>query len=310
MNDNPLVSVLIPTFNYGRFLDEAIQSVLAQSYQNFELIIVDNHSRDNTREVVSAYLADKRISFYQNESNIGLVANWNKCLGYAKGEFIKFLMADDLFQPELLSEMVGVMLKYPNVTLVTSNSDVFGSKNKPRISKFIGLQQGRELIFKCLKHGAGNLIGEPTTVMFRRRDLRKVGNFNPNFTCLVDFNMWLRLLNIGDAYFIAKSLSGFRAHNDQFSAKTRVSNWIDEYQFYKYIRDRNPYQIDKAGILEMGLDDVLHDRAIHCAKGMYRMLPKLLTGSDEYHTFAKALNITTREGVISQSFYSMLKKYI
>lgn len=309
MNENPLVSVLIPTYNYGRFLDEAIQSVLAQTYVNFELIIVDNYSADNTTAIVSGYLGDKRISYHQNTRNIGLVANWNKCLSYAKGEYIKFLMADDMFFPELLAEMVSVMQAYPGVSLVTSNSDVFGLKNKKRISEFVGLQPGRDLILKCLKHGAGNLIGEPTTVMFRRSDLEKVGSFNPNFTCLVDFNMWLRLLNIGDAYFIARSLSGFRAHDSQFSAKTRVSNWIDEYQFYKEIRDRNPYQIDQDGIDDLGLNEVLHDRAIHCAKGMYRMLPKLLAGND-YQTFAKALNITKSEGVISQSFYSMLKKYM
>ena len=308
MNSLPLVSVLIPTHNYGRFLDEAIKSVLAQTYTHFELIIVDNHSSDNTAEVVGKYLSDSRITFYQNHTNIGLVGNWNRCLGYATGEYIKFLMADDVFLPELLEEMVAAMEANPGVSLVTSNSEVFGSKMRKRISEMTGLQNGRDLIVRCVSNGRGNLIGEPTTVMFRRSDIKRVGRFNPNFTCLVDLNMWLRLLEVGDAWFIPKILSGFRVHNDQYSARTNVGNWIDEYRFYREIKEHNPYRIDANGISRLGLDHVLRDRAIHCARGMYRMLPKLLTRKN-FITFSQALSITARERVMGVSFYSMLKKY-
>ncbi len=308
MKKTPLVSVLIPTHNYGKFLDEAIQSVLAQTYAHFELVIVDNHSNDNTSEVVNKYLTDKRISFHQNPRNIGLVGNWNRCLGFAKGEYIKFLMADDVFRPSILEEMVEVMEANPGVSLVTSNSEIFGSKSRTRISEMTGLQNGRDVIVKCVSNGTGNLIGEPTTVMFRKSDVAKVGRFNPNFTCLVDLNMWLRLLEIGDAWFIPKVLSGFRVHNGQYSARTNVSNWIDEYHFYREIKEHNPYRIDASGISLLGLDQVLKDRAIHCARGMYRMLPKLLTGRN-YSTFSQALSITARERVMKESFYSILKKY-
>jgi glycosyltransferase involved in cell wall biosynthesis len=76
----PKVSVVIPTYNYAHFLDETIQSVLNQTFLDFELIIVDNNSTDNTEEVVKNYLSDNRVSFYKNDTNIGLVGNWNKCL--------------------------------------------------------------------------------------------------------------------------------------------------------------------------------------------------------------------------------------
>ncbi len=308
MKGTPLVSVLIPTHNYGRFLDEAINSVLTQTYPHFELIIVDNHSNDDTAQVVGKYLSDERVKFYQNHTNIGLVANWNRCLGLAKGEYIKFLMADDIFLPGILEEMIGVMEENPGVSLVTSNSEVFGAKSRKRISEMTGLQNGSELIVKCVSNGTGNLIGEPTTVMFRRSDVQRVGRFNSNFTCLVDLNMWLRLLEVGDAWFIPKILSGFRIHNDQYSARTNVGNWIDEYRFYREIKEHNPYSIDASGISRLGLDQVLKDRAIHCARGMYRMLPKLLTGKN-YAIFSQALSITARERVMGESFYSMLKKY-
>jgi glycosyltransferase involved in cell wall biosynthesis len=309
MPDSPLVSVLVPTYNYGRFLDEAIQSVLAQTYQNFELIIVDNNSTDNTAAVVQKYLADPRISYHRNGRNLGLVGNWNKCVEYAKGEFIKFLMADDKFKPGLLSEFVDVMFRYPNVSLVTSNSEMFGARSKPRISNFIGLQSGREMIVRCLRQGSGNLIGEPTTVMFRKKDLDRVGAFKSDFTCLVDLNMWLRLLDCGDAYFIAKNLSYFRVHNDQYSAKTNVNNWIDEYHFYKDVKEHNTYNVEWGILKNLGLDNVIKDRATHCAKGMYRILPKFFKGNNS-RVISQVFSITARERVITRAFIGMLKKHL
>src|SRR5687768_14893088 len=93
--DSPRVSVLIPTYNYARYLDEAIQSAIRQTFTDFEIIIVDNNSTDNTAEVISKYLTDPRIRYYRNKSNIGLINNFNRCLELATGQYIKFLLADD-----------------------------------------------------------------------------------------------------------------------------------------------------------------------------------------------------------------------
>lgn len=90
----PKISVCIPTYNSGEFLSEAIQSVLDQSFQNFELIISDNASEDNTTEIVNAF-NDSRIQYYRNKKNIGMYENFNHCLDLAEGEYIKFLCATD-----------------------------------------------------------------------------------------------------------------------------------------------------------------------------------------------------------------------
>jgi glycosyltransferase involved in cell wall biosynthesis len=128
MTTNPKVSVLIPTYNYAHFLDETIQSVLNQTYNDYELIIVDNKSTDDTLEVVDKYLGDRRIHFYQNATNLGLSGNWNKCLEYATGEYIKFLCADDKFHPEMLRKFVSVMDENPTVSLVTCDKESINSK--------------------------------------------------------------------------------------------------------------------------------------------------------------------------------------
>ena len=91
----PKVSVLIPTYNYARYIGEAIESVLNQTFTDFELIIIDDQSKDNTDEVVAKYLHDPRVSYHKNPVNLGLVGNFNRALELANGEYIKFLLADD-----------------------------------------------------------------------------------------------------------------------------------------------------------------------------------------------------------------------
>src|SRR5580658_3418304 len=107
----PAVSVLIPTYNYGRFLPEAIESVLMQDFQDFELLIVDDCSADNTAEVVKPFCSrDARVHFAINPTNLGMVHNWNHCLQQARCEFVKFLFGDDkLSDPQALSKMMALL---------------------------------------------------------------------------------------------------------------------------------------------------------------------------------------------------------
>ncbi len=91
----PKVSVLIPTYNMACFLDEAIESVLTQTFEDFELIVMDNASTDNTEDIVNKYLGDVRVKYFRNNLNVGMTKNWNKCLLVANGKYIKFLNADD-----------------------------------------------------------------------------------------------------------------------------------------------------------------------------------------------------------------------
>src|SRR5471032_2980636 len=105
----PKVSVLIPTYNYARFLPEAIESILAQDFQDFELLISDDCSTDNSAEVIARYAAqDKRIRFQIHSANLGMVQNWNWCLSQARGEFIKYVFGDDkLASPTAITQMAG-----------------------------------------------------------------------------------------------------------------------------------------------------------------------------------------------------------
>jgi glycosyltransferase involved in cell wall biosynthesis len=269
MTKTPKVSILVPTYNYARYLDEAINSVLNQTLGDFELIIVDDQSKDNTDEIISKYLDDPRISYYKNPVNLGLVANFNKSLEYANGEYIKFLLADDKLDPSLLEKFVTVMETNPSVSLVTSFSNTFGSVNQVRELPMKGLQPGRKVIMDCLRNGKGNWIGEPTVVMFRKRDLY-IGKFNPEYICLVDLDMWLRLLTIGDCYIIPETLAYFRVHSVQASNKSSIRNWFDEYYFFRDIKKKNVYNVE---INELDIDVVIKRKAKKCVKRISTILP-------------------------------------
>lgn len=274
MTPSPTVSVLIPTYNYANYLDEAIQSVLNQTFKDFELIIVDDRSKDNTAQVVQKYLADSRVSFFINDSNIGLVRNFNKCLEYAKGKYIKFLMADDLFYPTLLEKYVAVMEKYPTVSLVTAYRKFVGkdAELKQEFAPFTQLQEGKKIIYETLK--THNWIGEPTTVMFRKSNL-SLGLFDTNYNWIPDWEMWLRQLTVGDCFIIPEVLSCFRQHEKQATVALTKScrRFFEEYFFFKKIQNDNTYKLD---LTKIPIANIVKKKARICSRSAIKLLPKAI----------------------------------
>lgn len=114
-----LVSIIMPSWNTGRFIAESIQCVLHQTYENWELLIVDDCSQDNTDEVVSPYLCDKRIKYFKNDHNIGAALSRNRALTESQGEWIAFLDSDDLWLPKKLEKQISFMEKGGHVLSYT-----------------------------------------------------------------------------------------------------------------------------------------------------------------------------------------------
>jgi glycosyltransferase involved in cell wall biosynthesis len=235
----PKVSVCIPSYNYANYLKDAIDSVLCQTYNDFELLIVDNCSTDNTREVVEGYqLTDSRIIYYCNETNIGLVGNLNRCLELATGEYVKFLCADDLLLPACLERMVMVLDRHPDVRLVVSARKMVTSSLQPIRSLAYSFREeyipGVKAINRCLFNG--NQIGEPTAVIFRKQDASR--GFRTDYSQLVDLEMWFCLLEQGDFMSLPEELCLFRQHDAQ-GTKTNLRTFSflddDERLFREYL---------------------------------------------------------------------------
>jgi glycosyltransferase involved in cell wall biosynthesis len=220
MEKVPKVSVCIPVYNRAEIICDAIESVLSQTHRDFELIVTDNCSTDNTLEVVKKYaVADDRIKYYKNKSNLGVISNLNQGLMLAKGKYIKFLLSDDKLAPSCLEKFVDVMEKHPAVSLVTSYTQAFGRSSSIRgVSSFPGTGQLDRKIYQKDLLITGNWPGSPSSVMFRREDLR-VGLFNHMWKYwLGDLDMSIRLLGVGDAYVVPDILSFLRIHDEQESS--------------------------------------------------------------------------------------------
>jgi glycosyltransferase involved in cell wall biosynthesis len=221
----PKISICIPTYNYAEYIGQAIDSVLMQDYVDYELIIIDDCSSDTTCDVVNAYLkkGDPRISLVVNETNRGLVGNWNYSLELAKGEYIKFLFADDYFiESDALRVMSAHLDANPAISLVSTTRTVVDKHSVPQklLTHFDAdcSVSGTAVIEECLSCMV-NLIGEPSAVMFRKSQASR--GFNPAYKQLVDLEMWFHLLEQGDYAYICRSLCSFRIHDKQQTAVNR-----------------------------------------------------------------------------------------
>lgn len=229
---SPLVSVLIPTYEYARFLPEAIESVLNQDFEDFELIIADDASSDSTVEVCRRYAEkDARIQFIRHEKNLGMVENWNWCLRKARGKYIKFLLADDrLNHSSALRRMTAVLEQYPEVSLVASSRLIIDEQSVPvclknGLGRKDRIFDREQILRRCFSmEGHSNLIGEPTAVLFRREQSAR--GFNPDYRQLVDLEMWFHLLQGGMLCYLGDPLCCFRKHSLQ---QTEVNRKLGAY---------------------------------------------------------------------------------
>lgn len=223
-NNNPLVTVAIPVFRGEQYIQAAIDSVLAQSLADFELLVVDNASDDRTADIVLSY-SDSRIILVRNETNIGAEGNWNRCVALAKGQYVKILPHDDTLDPDCLREQVAVFSadQEERIKIVFCSRRIINHAGKLVAERRIrGLSKGviaaRDLIRLCVRRGT-NLIGEPGAVMFRSQDALAVGAFDGRLPYVIDLDYWVRLLASGDAYYIDRSLSTFRLSSGSWSVE-------------------------------------------------------------------------------------------
>lgn len=220
---SPKISVLIPTYNYGRYLEEAIESVLVQDFEDYELIVSDDCSSDNTHEIMARYAENRKVRYHRHAVNLGMVENWNWCLAEARGEFIKFVFGDDkLSQSDALGKLHTMMKLNPSASLGASARLIIDQESNV-LTRWnhmgnTGKYNGKEIITKCLIENR-NIIGEPTVTIFRKEIVG--AGFNLNYRQLVDLEFWFQLLEKGDLIFTDENLCCFRKHSLQQTQKNR-----------------------------------------------------------------------------------------
>ncbi len=216
----PAVSVCIPTYNRAKLVREAIESVLAQSFEDFELIVCDNASEDDTESVVRSF-SDKRVRYFRNPQNLGHRENWNGCLHLARGNYIAILPDDDMMLPENLAKKVKVLLRSPQVGLVHSKYHLIDGEG--RIIKYDtnwghgpdrttdALERREDLLTAFL-----NTINLPT-VLFRRACYERLGAFSGRVKYAFDWEYWMRIAIYYDVAFLAQPLVKWRIHSSSIT---------------------------------------------------------------------------------------------
>ncbi|MFD2542033.1 glycosyltransferase family 2 protein [Lacinutrix gracilariae] len=247
----PLVSICIPTYNGEAFIAEAMQSAIAQTYPNLEIIVSDDASKDNTISIIKSFKAQTKIPIhiYNHEPN-GIGANWNHSVRKANGAYIKFLFQDDALTPDCITKMMPLAIQ-PNVGLVYSKRDFIYETLTPKIKDFIayygnahttwqdvkvtpGILSGRAYLKdRQLLNSPKNKIGEPTNVLLNKSCFENVGYFNEVLQQALDSDYWYRVMAYYDVGFVDASLARFRLHDKQASSVNKKREIPDKDLMYK-----------------------------------------------------------------------------
>ena len=229
----PQITVALPVYNGQEHLTQAIDSVLKQTFVDFELLILDNCSVDQTLKIAQSF-HDPRIRIVSNEKNIGMIGNWNKAVELALGEYIKILSHDDLLEPTCLAEQFRGFQKLTekNIGIVTGKRQIINESGKvimPGLGLFgpTRLISGTAVARKVIRAGR-NIVGEPSVVLLRTSLLKSMGGFEePQYT--PDIKMWLKILRNSDLMFINVNLAQYRL------SSTSTSNTISSSQGAQFV---------------------------------------------------------------------------
>ncbi len=199
-----MISVIIPAYNSENYIEKAINSVLNQTYQNFEIIIINDGSTDNTEEVIKQF-TDSRIK-YIYQANQGVSAARNKAIELSDGDYIAFLDADDVWHPEKLQIQLNCFKKNPDINLVYSNIKMIEESTDIEFIKNFDNFKTRKNLIKNLILTPFN-CPSPSTVLLKKECLPEAGLFDKNLTVGEDLDLWLRIAVKNNFYCIKKPLA-------------------------------------------------------------------------------------------------------
>ena len=221
----PYVSIVIPTYNHANFLVKALQSVLDQTYENWEAIVIDNHSTDETNKVIDKY-NDPRIKYLKIFNNGVIAKSRNLGVKTAKAEWIAFLDSDDWWTKDKLAICFSQIDK--NVDLIYHDLVIKHDKSEPyfKKKKYRGYKLNKPILNDLLLGGItnGNAIGN-SSVILRKNLLDKIGGIseNKNLVGSEDYNTWLRIAQITDKFKYLKKKLGYNLIHDGSVSKKNMS---------------------------------------------------------------------------------------
>jgi glycosyltransferase involved in cell wall biosynthesis len=225
---NPRVSIIIATYNFGRFLAETLENVFRQTLQDWELVIVDDGSTDNTREIVNRYLSDKRVR-YVFQRNRGLASARNTGIRASSGEYVQFLDADDLIHTKKLEMQSRYFDHQKDVDVVFSDYGFFKDGDPETVIQPPFQKSTGDIKLDMLR---GNFIAV-NSPLSRRKSIDSVGGFDEALTSTEDWDLWLRMLLSGKVFDrFGERLAFVRLHPRRMTGN-RLNMYSGRYQVLK-----------------------------------------------------------------------------
>lgn len=242
MKNQPFVSVIIPNYNYARYLKQRIDSVLKQTYTNFELILLDDCSTDNSMEIINQYADNPHVShIIKNDTNTGSpYKQWWKGISVAKGEIIWIAESDDYCEQDMLQQLVDTYVKHHCVLAFTRSKKVDENDNiiDDKFSRFNkdNYWRGPSFIKKYLT--AGCRISNASSAIFSREAALHVNQMFLNYRQCGDWIFWIEIARQGNVAVVSRPLNYFRRSSTTKTAKSYLEGTVDieDYKVINYLK--------------------------------------------------------------------------
>jgi glycosyltransferase involved in cell wall biosynthesis len=279
----PKVSVIVPNYNHALYLQQRIDSILNQTYSNFELIILDDCSTDNSKEIIEQYRNHPKVSqiIYNTQNSGSTFKQWNKGVELAKGEYVWIAESDDVAELHFLDTLIprlaneNVSIAYCQSNRMSSEGMIVGSwlnftdDLEPGLFQTNFQMKGTDFIKKYLLHK--NVIPNASAVVFRKSAFYQVGKADTSVEKCADWLLWLKILVKGNVYFFHESLNNFRFHAKSVIAQAKLlpTFQISEYEntmrieFENFLKKDNHLKIN-AFLVKQNYQAILDNKIRSC----------------------------------------------
>ena len=241
----PRVSVVVPAYNNARDIEATLQSLLAQDHDDFEVVVADHSSTDDTAQRIARFASDPRVIILPpTAAGGGAAANWNRVSEHARGELIKLVCGDDLLDPQALRLQSDVLERNPGVVLVACRRALIDARGRPvlaarGLSGLKGRVKGFQAVRRAIVSGT-NIFGEPCCEMMRRSALQAAGGWDARHPYLIDQATYSRVMMTGDMIAMSEVLASFRVSASQWSVRLVHEQADQAIAFHKEMAIQHP----------------------------------------------------------------------
>lgn len=305
--NSPLVSICIPTFNSENFLEETLNGIILQTYNNIEIILGDNGSSDNTIRIIEKYSnLDNRIKYYINDQNIGYSRNCNKLISKATGEFISIYHSDDVYDPTIVekevnalidnSDILGVFTSYYKIS---KDGSIINKVHYPINKKEDFIKVNLDEYLKIVLAKGASCFCCPTS-MIRKEVYNSLNGYDENLKYIEDQDMWARILLNGSLGIINEKLIKYRIHENQGS--TIYSNReIDNYSIpfehiFNFIKKNSLINKYNEEIYKAEASEFIFFSRLAVKKKNYKLFLQKIKESKSKYCFS----LISKSGIIQQ----------